>query len=522
MAVVSDPFAGLEPVAFWRHFDTLTKIPRATFEEEAAVAHVVAWAGQRGLETRRDGAGNLVVDVPATAGRERAPTVILQGHLDIVCERDPASPNDPREGRIRVVRDGEWLRADGTTLGADNGVAIAAVLALVEEGAPHGPLELLMTVEEEVGMAGAAALAPELTAGGILLNLDSEEDATLTVGCAGGADSILRLDAPREPVGADEVALRVTVGGGRGGHSGGDIAAGRSNAIKLLARALGHAPELRLAALDGGASRNAIPRDAAATIVVAASEADAIRDAIVTGGVDAARAYERTDPAVRVTVAAGDDGARGGGHEAAPGSGDERGAGARASGDERRAGGPRPVDRPADAWTAEASARIVDLIAALPSGPLGLSAEFPGVVETSSSLGVAATDGSQLTLRCLSRSANDALIREVTDAIAAAGRLAGADVELGRVYPGWRPDLDSPVLATATRVHERLFGKPPHVSLIHGGLEPAIIGARKPGLDMISFGPQIEGPHAPGERVHAGSAERFMRLLAALVDELSR
>ncbi len=185
-------------------------------------------------ETRRDAAGNLVVGVPATAGREHAPTVVLQGHLDIVCERDPGSPFDPREGRIRVVRDGEWLRADGTTLGADNGVAIAAMLALVEDDAPHGPLELLMTVEEEVGMAGAAKLAPELISGGLLLNLDSEEDATLTVGCAGGVDSVVRLDAPRAPAGADDVALRVTVGGGRGGHSGGDIAAGRANAIKLL------------------------------------------------------------------------------------------------------------------------------------------------------------------------------------------------------------------------------------------------------------------------------------------------
>jgi dipeptidase D len=482
MPAVRDPFAGLEPVAFWRHFDTLTRIPRATFEEEPAVAHVIAWAGERGFESRRDGAGNLVVDVPATHGRELAPTVILQGHLDIVCERDPGSPYDAREGRIHVVRDGEWLRADGTTLGADNGVAIAAMLSLVEEGSPHGPLELLMTVREEVGMAGAAALAPELIAGSILLNLDSEEDATLTVGCAGGADSILRLDAPREPVGADEVALRVSVSGGRGGHSGGDIAAGRSNAIKLLARALSFAPELRLATFDGGASRNAIPRDACAVVVVGASEAESVRDVVVTAGVHAARAYERTDPAVRLSFTDAVE---------------------------------------ADAWTAEASARILDLVAALPYGPLGMSAEFSGVVETSSSLGVAESEGARITLRCLSRSANDAVIPEVTGAIAAAGRLAGADVELAREYPGWRPDLGSPTLATAKAVHERVFGAPPHVSLTHGGLEPAIIGARKPGLDMISFGPQIEGPHAPGERVHVGSAERFMRLLAALVDELS-
>jgi dipeptidase D len=481
---MSDPFAGLEPASFWRHLEALTRIPRASFEEDAAVAHVVAWAGERGWATRRDGAGNLVVDVPATPGRERAPTVILQGHLDIVCERDPGSPYDPRAGRIRVVRDGEWLRADGTTLGADNGVAIAAMLALVEDGgAPHGPLELLMTVAEEVGMAGAAELAPELITGGVLLNLDSEEDATLTVGCAGGADSVVHVDAPREPAGAGAVAIRVSVSGGRGGHSGGDIAAGRSNAIKLLARVLGSVPGLRLASLDGGASRNAIPRDAAATIVVPAAAAESVRDRIAKSGIEATSAYDKTDPGVRVSL-----------DDAAPG----------------------------DAWPAGASARIVALVAALPSGPLGMSADFPGVVETSSSLGVARSEDGRLTLTCLSRSANDALLPEVTGAIAAAARLAGAQLEPGRRYPGWRPDLSSPVLATAMAVHERLFGAPPHVDLTHGGLEPAIIGARKPGLDMISLGPLIEGPHAPGERLHIGSAERFTRLLAALVDKLSR
>lgn len=487
MPAMTDPFAGLEPVAFWRHLEALTRIPRATYEEQRAVAHVIAWADARGFGTRRDGTGNLVVDAPATPSRERARTVILQGHLDIVCERDLDSPFDPREGRIHVVRDGDWLRADGTTLGADNGVAIAAMLALVEdEEAEHGPLELLMTVAEEVGMVGAAELDPGLINGSVLLNLDSEEDATLTVGCAGGADTIVRFEAPREPIGPHERALRVAVSGGRGGHSGGDIANGRANAIKLLARALAGAPGVRIASLDGGASRNAIPRDANAVIVVAADVAEPVRDAIVRAGVHAARAYERTDADVTVAVTLPDDAVSTG------------------------------------AWTAAASARIVDLVAALPTGPLGMSADFPGVVETSSSLGVAETQGAQLTLRCLSRSANDHVTPGVTGAIAAAARLAGASVENGRVYPGWLPDLDSPVLAVAKRVHERLFGEPPHVALTHGGLEPAIIGARKPGLDMLSLGPRIEGPHAPGERLQIGSAERFTRLLAALVDELSR
>jgi len=480
---VTDPFAGLEPAPFWRHFEALTKMPRASHEEEQAVAHVLAWAGARGCESRRDAAGNLLVAVPATAGREAAPTAILQGHLDMVCERDPASPYDPRAGRIRVVRDGDWLHADGTTLGADDGVAIAAMLALAEDGAAaHGPLELLMTVEEEVGLGGAARLDPALISGTVLLNLDSEEDASLTVGCAGSVDTMVRYDAPRSPV--DEPLIRVTVAGGRGGHSGGDIALGRASAIKALGRALRAAPQLRIVSLDGGAARNAIPRDA--TAVVAAG--DEARAAIQAEGAAIAEAYRVTDPGVRVTVA--DEVAR--------------------------------ADAPRDAWSARDSARVLDLLAAIPVGPLGMSAEFPGAVETSSSLGTATTDGSTLALGSLSRSANDALMPDVTNAIAAAARLAGADFEPESGYPGWRPDLESPLLATATAVHERLFGAPPAVTLTHGGLEAAIIAAKRPGIDALSFGPEIQGPHAPGERLSIPSAARFMRLLAALLDELSR
>ena len=480
---MTDPFAGLEPAPFWRHFEALTKMPRASYEEEQAVAHVLAWAGARGYESRRDAAGNLLVAVPATAGREAAPTAILQGHLDMVCERDPASPYDPRAGRIRVVRDGDWLHADGTTLGADDGVAIAAMLALAEDrAAAHGPLELLMTVEEEVGLGGAARLDPALISGTVLLNLDSEEDASLTVGCAGSVDTMVRYDAPRSPV--DEPLIRVTVAGGRGGHSGGDIALGRASAIKALGRALRAAPQLRIVSLDGGAARNAIPRDA--TAVVAAG--DEARAAIQAEGAAIAEAYRVTDPGVRVTVA--DEVAR--------------------------------ADAPRDAWSARDSARVLDLLAAIPVGPLGMSAEFPGAVETSSSLGTATTDGSTLALGSLSRSANDALMPDVTNAIAAAARLAGADFELESGYPGWRPDLESPLLATATAVHERLFGAPPAVTLTHGGLEAAIIAAKRPGIDALSFGPEIQGPHAPGERLSIPSAARFMRLLAALLDELSR
>jgi dipeptidase D len=476
-----DAFAGLEPGSFWRHFSALTRIPRPSHEEEQAVAHVVAWAREHGFATRRDAAGNLVVDVPATPGREDAPAVILQGHLDMVCEREPGSPNDPRAGRIAVVRDGEWLLAEGTTLGADDGVAIAAMLALSEDAeARHGRLELLMTVDEEVGLGGAQALDPALVTGDVLLNLDSEEDGTLTIGCAGSEDHVVTFSAPREPLPAGAELLRVIVAGGRGGHSGGDIAAGRANAIALLAHALRGARDVRIAAFDGGASRNAIPRDAVALVTGAG-----VRQAVEAAAAAAQRTHARTDPGVRIS--------------AEPVTG---------------AAGP--------AWTAQASARLLDLVVLLPAGPLAMSPDFPGLVETSSSIGVAETTGDALTVRCLSRSQDDDALPVVRARIEAAARLAGAAHESLGSYPAWRPDPDAPLLAAAVAVHERLFGVAPAVTATHGGLETALIGAKRPGLPMLSLGPEIQGPHAPGERLHIGSAERFMRLLRALLDELSR
>jgi dipeptidase D len=476
---VSDAFTGLEPPSFWRHFAALTRIPRPSHEEERVAAHVAAWAREHGFGTRRDAAGNLVVDVPASPGRERAPAVILQGHLDMVCEREPGSPNDPRDGRIAVVRDGDWLRAEGTTLGADDGVAIAAMLALAEDTAqPHGRLALLMTVAEEVGLAGAQALDPAFLTGDLLLNLDSEEDGALTIGCAGSEDHVVTFTAPSAPLPAGEDVLAVTVRGGRGGHSGGDIAAGRANAIKLLAHALRGAGAVRIAAFDGGASRNAIPRDAVALVA-----GDDVRAAVGAADAAARRTYRRTDPGVRIAA--------------------------------------EPAHA-ADAWDAAASGRLLDLVALLPSGPLAMSPDFPGLVETSSSIGVAATDGERVTLCCLSRSQDDDALPVVRVQIEAAARLAGAAHESLGSYPAWRPDPHAPLLAAAVATYKRLFGAPPAVVATHGGLETALIGAKRPGLPMLSFGPEIQGPHAPGERLLIPSAGHFMRLLAALLDDLSR
>jgi dipeptidase D len=272
--------AELEPRRFWEHFEAITRIPRPSWQEGPVIEHVRAWAAVRGLDLAQDAAGNVVVRVPASPGREDAPTTILQGHLDMVCERAPDSPNDPAEGRIELVYDSGWIAANGTTLGADNGVAIAAMMAIVEDDSlPHGPLELLMTVAEEVGLEGAARLDGSLLSGLVLVNLDGA-DGALTVGCAGSADTWVRISRERSALGEEDVIVTLSAGGGLGGHSGADIHRGRANAIKLLGRVLREALEsapFRLVSLDGGRSRNAIPRHAVAVVAVQAEHARRVR-----------------------------------------------------------------------------------------------------------------------------------------------------------------------------------------------------------------------------------------------------
>jgi dipeptidase D len=489
MATAPSVLAGVEPRSFWEHFEAITRIARPSRHEEAMVDHVRAWAAGRGLEVHQDSARNLVIPVPPTSGRESAPVLVLQGHLDMVCERTPDSPNDPAEGRISLVRDGEWLTADGTTLGADDGVAIAAMMALVDDGSlPHGPLELLMTVAEEVGLEGANGLDGSLVSGSIVLNLDSEEDGKLTVGCAGSTDTWVRLSRPREAADAGAATLAVTASGGLGGHSGTNIAQGRANAVKAVGRALREAfatVPFRLVSLDGGKSRNAIPRDAVAVCSVASGDEAAFRLALDGAAATIRDAYSKTDPGVTLTVA--------------------------------------PAADAADAWTVAGTASLLDAVALVPTGPLALSPDFDDLVETSTSLGEAVTEGDRLTLHSLTRSSNDSALPEVVAALDAVARLGGGELEVKHNYGGWRPDLDSHVLDVSRRVYERLFGAPPIVTAVHAGLETAVIGDKVAGpLDMLSFGPQIEFPHSPDERVSIPTAQRFWQLLVGVVDELSR
>lgn len=473
-------------MALWERFLELTAIPRPSRAEAEARAYVLDWAARHSWPRCPDDVGNILVRVPATLGREAAPVVTLQAHLDMICERNPESPYDPREGRIHVVREGDWLGAQGTTLGADNGIGVALAMAIAgDPAAEHGPLELLFTVCEEQGLEGAKGLDPALVEGRLLVNLDGTSDGAITIGCAGSAHTLVRLPLEQTPCATDG-ALAVEVSSGRGGHSGGDIHRGRANAIAVLGRLLSRAHEagpVRLVGLGGGVNRNAIPREAYALVSVEERAEDAIRAAIAHE-LDLVRdEYRATDPRLAVTI---------------------------------------------DAASARSAASVadtchaIDLLLALPSGVVAFADASEGVVETSTSLGVARVEGAALTLASMSRSSSLAGLAEVVASIERIAREHGATVEAERSYEPWEPDPDSPLLVAARGVYKRLFAAEPRLEVVHGGLECAVLGEKLPGAQMISLGPAILGPHAPGERVGISSTQRTYRLLRALLDDLSR
>jgi dipeptidase D len=477
----------LEPRALWTRFDAILATPRPSKQEAAMRELVLGVARERGLETRVDGYGNVVVAVPATPGCEAAPTVVVQSHLDMVCEKNSGVEFDFDADAIVPRSEGDWLYATGTTLGSDNGIGVAAMLALAsEEGLEHGPLELLFTVEEEIGLNGAGALEPGNVSGRILLNLDTEEERALYVGCAGGAGSEIRLPLDAMFGAEGRVALKVSVAGLKGGHSGVDIHLQRGNANRMLARALwALLPDyaFELFHFSGGNLTNAIPREAEAAVRVARDDRAAFEQALAAELAAARDELASVDGGLAWTV--------------------------------------EETASPIEVWADATTARALALLAALPHGVLRMSDDIPGLVETSTNLARVRTDGTTLCVSTSNRSSVASALAATQRRMAAFAELAGAEAIAEEGYPGWKPNLDSAVLAVLQRVHERELGEQPAVKAIHAGLECGILGEKLPGCDMISFGPQIEFPHSPDERVLIPSVERFWRLLVAALRELA-
>jgi dipeptidase D len=482
MTFVSD----LAPQPLWKHFDEILTIPRGSKKEDGMRRYVLFLAQRRGFRTRTDAAGNTVVAKPASPGKERAPVVVLQSHLDMVNEKNSDVVHDFDRDPLVPRREGEFVRATGTTLGADNGIGVAAMLAVLEaEDLVHGPLEFLFTIDEETGLTGASDLDPSLITGKILLNLDTEEENEVTIGCAGAGMSTLSLPVASGPAPEGRAALEVSLTGLKGGHSGMEIHLPRGNALKLLARALyaaGLQSSIHIGSLQGGGKHNAIPREALAKIFVRPEDREA-----VTGNLErevaAVAAELPAEPDLRLDV-----------RYAAP---------------------------PASAWTEEAGRKALALVQALPHGVIMMSQDIPGLVETSTNLASAEPRDGSLAILLSTRSSVDSALRATRQRIRAAAELAGAGVEESRGYPGWKPNPGSGLLKTFRALHERITGKTPELRALHAGLECGIIGEKVPGMEMISFGPLIQGAHSPDERVHVASVERFYNLLTATLAELA-
>lgn len=480
----------LQPEIVWRHFATLCAIPRPSKHEAALRQHLRQWAEARRLTVIEDPAGNLILRKPATPGMEDRAPVTLQGHIDMVCQKNDGIDHDFHRDPIRPVLkdlDGtRWLVAENTTLGADNGIGVALALAALEaDDLIHGPLEVLLTVDEEAGMGGARHLGTEVLRGELLINIDTEEWGALYLGCAGGMDTLITTRWQQEALPVGHEVLTVTVKGLCGGHSGIDIHRERGHAIKLLIRLLRDLEDngitLRLASLVGGTSRNALPREATAVLAVPAAQKDAL-----------VRRCEALAAQFRADLAGVDEGVS-------------------------------VVVEPGSAGAVMATPDQLRILAALHAAPQGIkrwSLQAPGVVETSLNLGVIRIEHGDAEAVFMLRSLVDAAAVELAAEISDLFSLAGMAVQRVGAYPGWKPNPASPLLALTQQVYEREFGGTAAIKVIHAGLECGLIGGKYPRMDMISFGPDIVGAHAPGERVEVESVARCWHLLRALLASL--
>jgi len=472
--------SALKPALVWKHFAEIVKIPRPSHHEERIRKYILDFAAARGLEHCEDEAHNVYVRKPASKGMENRKGVILQAHLDMVPQKNNDKVFDFENDPIEAYVDGEWVTADGTTLGADNGVGAAAILAVLEDDTlVHGPVEALFTATEETGMDGAFGLKPGLLQGDILLNLDSDTEGELYVGCAGGLDANITFDYVAEPTpAAGYRAVRLAVKGLRGGHSGIQIVCQRANANKLLFRLLRTVRKscgVLLCAVDGGGLRNAIPREAAATVLVPEAGYDRFAAEVEAYGRTVRAEFAGIEDAISVGIA--------------------------------------PCAVPQEMIARGTAEKLIDAVVACPDGVRKMSMAMPGLVQTSTNLARVVSDGRTVRLQCLLRSSVSSEKAELGDAIAAVMDLAGAATELTGSYDGWNPNMDSPILAAMRASYRALYGTEPAVMAIHAGLECGIIGGKYPGLDMISFGPTICYPHSPDERVEIASVGKFYDFL---------
>lgn len=467
-------------------FEQINKIPRCSKKEAKISQWLQQWANDKGLTFRKDSSGNIIIKIAATKGAENAPGIIIQGHLDMVCEKTEDSDHDFSSDPIQCVYDGDWLKGRQTTLGADNGIAIALGLAIADDPEiVHPPLELLFTVDEESGLLGAKAMDQGFAEGSILLNVDSEDEGVFTIGCAGGEDTRIRLALDFEELPTEISIYRLSASGMRGGHSGIDIHKHRASANKILARALhllAKSGDMRLMSIKGGTVHNAIARDAGATVVLRPSQFARMQNVIKDFKQTVLGEYATSEPSLALSLS--------------------------------------QIAYDSDSNTALTPGnthKAIQLLLALPHGVTGMSEDPDNLVETSNNLATVEIKDKSLEILSSQRSSVMSRLEEITARVEAAANLAGAEIKNENRYPAWQPDWSSPVLKHSQEVYQKLFSKTPKLQTIHAGLECGIIGSKHENMDMISFGPTIENPHSPDERLFIPSIARVRDFLVALL-----
>ena len=476
----------LKPELLWRCFDEITKVPRPSCHEEQIRAYLLDFAKKNGVEAKTDKCGNVVMRKAATAGHENAPTVILQAHMDMVAEKNNDVNHDFMKDPIDTYIDGDWVKARGTTLGADNGIGMAAALAvMIDPDLKHGPVEALFTINEEIGLEGAQNLGQDMITGTMLLNLDSEDDGEIFVGCAGGIDTTAEFTYKRSVAPENFQYKRISVSGLLGGHSGSDINLGRANANKIIARFIWDCSQkwdIAVATFNGGNLRNAIPREAEAVFGIHTNHVEAMEHALKRYAEEIKNEYKGIEPAMKLDI--------------------------------------ENAERPEFCIDSETSLSLVRAIYSAPHGVYSMSRDIEGLVETSTNLAaVKMLDDNKIRITTSQRSSVESRKNDIASQVEAHFQLAGAEVSHSDGYPGWAPNMDSKIMKISADAYEELFGVKPAIKAIHAGLECGLFLAKYPNLDMVSFGPTMTGVHSPDEQLNIPTTEKFWRHLCRVLEK---
>jgi dipeptidase D len=484
--IMSKDIRHLEPQQIWNHFADLNAVPRPSKKEERVIQFIKDFGTRLGLETFEDDIRNVIIRKPATKGMEGRKTIVMQSHLDMVHQKNNDTIFDFDKEGIKMLVDGDWVRAQGTTLGADNGIGVATIMAiLASTDIPHPAIDALFTIDEETGMTGALGLKGGILKGEILLNLDTEQDDEIDIGCAGGIDVTAKRSYREEPAPGDHVAYKLTVSGLNGGHSGMDIHKGLGNANKIMNRILFSLSEklgIRISSIDGGSLRNAIPRESIAVFSLPKSNENPLNQRVAELGNIIKVELKTREPNLTVSLS--------------------------------------PTTMPSKVMNADVQKLVIHAIYTAQNGVYRMSADISDLVETSNNVARVLLGNGELMIACLTRSSVESSKMDLADALRAAFELAGCEVNFSGSYPGWTPNVHSPILNTMEGIYEKLFGDKPKVVACHAGLECGILGANYPGMDMISFGPTILGAHSPDERVSISSVQKYWKFVLEILKEI--